>query len=65
MNYLDYVNRTRIDNAKRLLGDSGRALAEVARACGYANAQSLNRFFKKYEGVTPGAYQRTSHQDAV
>lgn len=58
VNYVDYVNRARIDLATRLLLEHNRSVDEVAAACGYATAQSLNRFFKKYEGVTPGAYRR-------
>ena len=52
---VDYVNRLRIKEAKRLLQTTELKTQEVAEQVGYHNVQSLNRFFKKYEGTTPNA----------
>jgi AraC-like DNA-binding protein len=56
----DYLNRKRIDRAKELLRATNRTLRDIALSVGYNNDQSFNRFFKKYEGVTPGEYRRIS-----
>jgi len=55
---LDYLNRIRIEKAKQLLSETDISLTEIAERVGYNNAQSLQRFFKKYETVTPGEWRR-------
>ncbi|MGI6570069.1 MAG: helix-turn-helix domain-containing protein [Caldicoprobacterales bacterium] len=57
MNFLDYLNKTRIEHAKKLLANSDYTVAEVALRSGYNNDQAFNRFFKKFEGITPGMYR--------
>jgi AraC-like DNA-binding protein len=47
----------RIEHARRLLA-AGRAPAEVAAACAFADQPHLNRVFKRAVGVTPGRYAR-------
>lgn len=42
---------------KNLPADSDRTLPEIASFIGYANAQSFTRYFRKYEGITPGRYR--------
>ncbi len=50
-----YILRLRISHAKFLLR-RGVDCAEVARSCGFGNAQYFNRVFRRIEGVTPGQY---------
>ena len=52
---VDYVNRLRIHEAKKLLLTTDLKIPEIAGMVGYHNVQSLNRFFKKYEGTTPNS----------
>ena len=54
---VNYVNVIRIDEAQRLLRESDEKLDEVARLVGYNNAQSLNRYFRKFTGLRPGEYR--------
>lgn len=54
---VDYINGLRIEEAKRLLRQTNMNIVEVATHVGYNNAQSFNRFFKKYEGITPGEFR--------
>ena len=54
----DYLNRIRIEKAKQLPSETDISLTEIAERVGYNNAQSLQRFFKKYETVTPGEWRR-------
>ncbi|WP_029504978.1 AraC family transcriptional regulator [Lachnoclostridium phytofermentans] len=54
---MDNVNLLRIDEAKRLLLHSDLSLTQIATEVGYHNVQSLNRFFKKYEGVSPSDFK--------
>lgn len=36
-------------------------MTQVAEQVGYYNVQSLNRFFRKYEGMSPGSYKAFKH----
>lgn len=54
----DYLNLLRIRKSKELLGETGMTLCEIAEAVGYNNVQSYQRFFKKYENMTPGDYRK-------
>ena len=57
---LDYLNTIRVMQAKKLLAGTDLSLQEIAEKVGYNNTQSLQRFFKKYEHVTPGEYRKMS-----
>jgi AraC-like DNA-binding protein len=54
---LDNINLLRIREAKDLLLGAGESLAEIAGKVGYRNTQSLNRYFKKYEGLSPTEFR--------
>jgi YesN/AraC family two-component response regulator len=54
---LDNINQLRVREAKYLLLSTEKSVAEIARDLGYRNIQSLNRYFKKYEGFTPGEFR--------
>ncbi len=53
----DYARRRRVAQARRVLVDLDRPLAEVALAVGFADQSHLTRAFKRYTGMTPGAYR--------
>lgn len=55
---LDCLNVYRINQVKKLLAEgSDLTLCELAEGVGYRNVQSLNRYFKKFEGIAPSAYR--------
>jgi len=54
---MDNVNILRIEEVKRLLLHSDMNICQIAKEVGYRNVQSVNRFFKKYEGVSPSDYK--------
>ena len=54
---LEYIARTRLANAKKLMSRNRAPLAEVAAAVGYMSANALIRAFKKHEGITPGQFR--------
>ena len=57
-NIVVYTNRLRTELAKRLLIETDKTIAEIAIETGYNNDQSLNRNFKKFEGLTPGEFRK-------
>ncbi|UQZ86300.1 HTH-type transcriptional regulator YesS [Paenibacillus konkukensis] len=54
---LEFINKTRLEEAKRLLGEQSYSIMEIARRVGYADINTFNRVFKKYEGITPSKYK--------
>lgn len=54
----DYLNRARIAQAKRLIDQSDAPISSLIGQAGFENLGSFIRVFKKYEGMTPGAYQK-------
>lgn len=57
--FSNYIHTKRIAMARILLQQSGKAVKEIAQEVGYANSLSFTRAFRKYEGITPGAYRTT------
>ena len=56
-NFIEYLTRTRITHAMRLLEDSRYSIKEVCLMCGYSDPNYFSRIFKKYEGMTPSEYR--------
>lgn len=62
VNLVNYVNNLRIEEAKRVLVDSDKSIYDIALSLGYNNDQSFNRFFKKFEGITPGEFRNKNRK---
>jgi len=56
---IQYVTNRRIATAKQLLSNSALPVAEIANRVGLQN-HYLSRLFKRYTGVTPVHYRRTT-----
>ena len=57
----DYLNRIRIEQACRLLKETGLPIAEVGSQVGYADHSYFCRVFKKITGRTPSEWKRTGN----
>lgn len=55
---IDYVQNLRIEEAKRLLETSGRAVDEIGYEIGYEDPSFFRRLFKRRTGVAPAQYRR-------
>jgi transcriptional regulator GlxA family with amidase domain len=53
-----YVDRVRLETARRLLEDTADGVAEIARQCGFGTAESMRRAFQRTVGVGPAEYRR-------
>ena len=56
---VDFIAKCRCDKAKILLKDKNIPISEIAENLSFSNEYNFNRFFKRVEGVTPGAYRMT------
>ncbi len=52
-----YVQQLRVDRAKALLETTKLSFAEVCESCGYQDAASFRKLFKRIAGLTPAEYQ--------
>jgi len=59
----DYQRQLRMQTARRLLS-AGAAPATVAAETGFADQAHLTRWFRRYYGVTPGAYRAAAEGPA-
>jgi transcriptional regulator GlxA family with amidase domain len=54
----DYVERARLEGARRLLERTRMTSAAIASACGFGSAETLYRVFRARLGTTPGEYRK-------
>jgi transcriptional regulator GlxA family with amidase domain len=55
---IDYVQRLRVEDAKRRLERTDAPVDEVSWRVGYEDAAFFRRLFKRMTGMTPGAYRK-------
>lgn len=56
-----YVERVRLEAARRALEDTAQPVATVANACGFGTAETMRRCFLRTLGVAPAEYRRRFH----
>ncbi|AZM56834.1 AraC family transcriptional regulator [Streptomyces sp. WAC 01529] len=56
-----YVERVRVEHARRLLEDTSDGVEEVSRACGYGTPETMRRAFIRALGAAPAEYRRRFH----
>jgi two-component system response regulator YesN len=61
--FKSYLTELRLRKAKELLGDSGKAVSDVAFAVGYASEERFRSAFKKATGLSPRTWRETMEQD--
>ncbi|MFF4501344.1 GlxA family transcriptional regulator [Streptomyces sp. NPDC001401] len=53
-----YVDRVRLEHARRLLEDTADGVEEISRASGYGTPEAMRRAFVKALGTAPAEYRR-------
>jgi AraC-like DNA-binding protein len=54
---LDYINRRRVFEARRLLEEKDLNIKEVAHHLGFSSSQYFSTVFKRITGVSPGTLE--------
>ena len=58
VSFCDYINKQRIERAKKLLKETGECVINIASAVGFNNVTYFNRIFKRNIGVTPSDFRK-------
>lgn len=59
VNFSDYLEGLRMEEAVRLLLHTDRSVHEIAAAAGYGSMNTFGRAFKRIHGITPTVYRET------
>lgn len=62
INFVEYLNKVRLSNAKELLKSSDYAVNEIGERVGYLNASTFASTFKKYSGISPSEFRKQIRQ---
>ncbi|MFJ2830364.1 GlxA family transcriptional regulator [Streptomyces sp. NPDC087263] len=53
-----YVERVRLEHARRLLEETSDGIEEISRTCGYGTPEAMRRAFVRTLGAAPAEYRR-------
>lgn len=62
---LEYLQRTRIESAKRSLESSRKTINEIMYGVGYIDVKSFRETFKRITGLTPVEYKHKFNKEEV
>jgi two-component system response regulator YesN len=58
MNFLEYLTDVRIREAKRLLSDPRKTIADVSAGVGYSDVKHFSKVFTRITGIHPSKYRK-------
>lgn len=56
-NFLSYLNRIRIEEAKKLLLESDKKIYEIAEETGFQSSVNFNYVFNRFAGISPKMFR--------
>lgn len=59
MSFIEYLHRTRIEEASKLLRRTNLIISDVARTVGYTDPELFSCKFKKYMSIPPSQYKKS------
>ncbi len=64
-NFIDYLIKVRIENAKKLFLSSDLSVKEISYMTGYGDPNYFSRLFKKITGMTPTEYKVQTENNMI
>lgn len=58
LSFSEYLAMFRLNKAKKLLVETDLPIKDIAEQLTYNNPQNFIRYFRKWEGITPGQYRK-------
>lgn len=58
MNFIDYLNKVRVEESKKYLADLKLSLSDIAHIVGFTDQSYYSKVFKKVQGTSPGQYRK-------
>jgi AraC family L-rhamnose operon transcriptional activator RhaR len=59
MSIQEFLQRLRVQEACRLLGQKQLPLSDIAQTVGYSDAKHFSRVFRRYKGISPQAFRKS------
>lgn len=60
--FTNYVNRRKVEIAKRELRNTSKSISQIATELGYLNISHFINLFKRFEGITPLVYRQHKYK---
>ena len=57
MGFNEYISSLRMEKAKLMLEQTNKKISTIAEECGFRSASYFNAVFRKWTGISPGAYR--------
>lgn len=57
ISFIEYLQKTRIENSMRLLINTSRSVADISLSVGYQDIKTFYKVFRKYTGSTPAKFR--------
>lgn len=61
--YVEYLNRLKINCAKKLLAQSKKSIIDIGAECGFSSHSNFLRAFANIVGSTPGEYRKSINKN--
>ncbi len=65
INFVEYVNKERVNIAKKLLKDKYTRISAIYPKVGFSNGQHFSRIFKEYTGKSPSRFRKDLNADNI
>ncbi len=59
MTVMEYIRKRRCAQIEKMLADPGMTLRAISEAMHFSSEYHFNSYFKKYAGMSPGAYRKS------
>lgn len=61
-NFINYMNRQKVELAKKMLRETNQSVSQIAGELGYQDASHFIKIFKRFEGTTPMIYRQYKYR---